>query len=155
MRMELPSKQTTPREKGPTVRSAGMMNVIKQLRSTNQSFASLSEAVGVARQYISQWEQVPDEHVADVAEALGIHPGDVRPDLEALYTRLLPLKDTLKLVSGVSTNGIKRTRHYMLASVLPDGSVACAMRADMFAVFDLSRGSPRMYKIKPSRRKAA
>ena len=153
--MELPSKQNTPKNKGPTVRSPGMMNVIKQLRATNQSIATLGEAVGVARQYISQWEQVPEEHVADVAEALGIHPGDVRPDLEALYTRLAPLKDSLQLLSGVSTNGAKRTRHYMLASVLPDGSVACAMRADMFAVFDLLRGSPRMYKIKPRRQTAA
>ena len=46
----------------------------------------IARAAGVSKQAVSQWRWVPAEKVQQIAEALGLTPHDLRPDLWPLPT---------------------------------------------------------------------
>jgi DNA-binding transcriptional regulator YdaS (Cro superfamily) len=54
---------------------------LEELLSRRGAVKRIAEACDISTAAVSQWKRVPRRRVAAVAEALGIEPAQVRPDL--------------------------------------------------------------------------
>lgn len=65
------------------------MEAVKQALSRNgvgeRSLSWLSRQLGLSRGATAQWDKVPEEHIAKVAEITKLHPKVIRPDLAELF----------------------------------------------------------------------
>lgn len=67
--------------RGPRIekhRSKGLRLVITKLMKEERSFAWLAKHLGVSRQALSEWEDIPDDHIPTVARVMGIDEGKLR-----------------------------------------------------------------------------
>lgn len=61
-----------------------MLDIVRIAAERIGGVPRLAQRIGVTRQAIYQWREVPVERVADIAAATGIARSDLRPDLYAL-----------------------------------------------------------------------
>lgn len=62
-----------------------MLEIVRQAAERVGGVPRLAERIGVTRQAIYQWREVPVDRVRDIAVATGIAHADLRPDLYARH----------------------------------------------------------------------
>jgi DNA-binding transcriptional regulator YdaS (Cro superfamily) len=54
---------------------------LEELLSRRGAVKRIAEACAISTAAVSQWKRVPRRHIATVAQAMGVEPGRVRPDI--------------------------------------------------------------------------
>jgi hypothetical protein len=70
---------------------AAVEKLFTDWRASGKSITALAEAVGVERATLYVWHRqgyIPEVSVPIVAQATGLHPGQLRPDLASHYYSL-------------------------------------------------------------------
>lgn len=94
-----------------------MLDIIRTAADRIGGVPRLAERIGVTRQAIYQWREVPVERIADIAAVTGVSRADLRPDLYALSdAEIAGRLDRLERVAAPERAVLRADRHAWLVA---------------------------------------
>lgn len=94
-----------------------MLDIIRTAADRIGGVPRLAERIGVTRQAIYQWREVPVERIADIAAVTGVSRAELRPDLYALSdAEIVGRLDRLKQATAPERKTLRSDRHAWLAA---------------------------------------
>jgi DNA-binding transcriptional regulator YdaS (Cro superfamily) len=121
-----------------------MLDIIRTAADRIGGVPRLAERIGVTRQAIYQWREIPVERIADIAAVTGVSRAELRPDLYALSDdEIAGRLDRLKRATAPERNRLRADRHAWLAAqgkALADNDWSAIDVVKLAALVDELRG---------------